>query len=281
MRSWCMVLVVSLLSGAGGKQLDSEDGSTILTNQNINSPDDVKQIVDFKETCRKNVGEDAVEAIEKSQQDLLPCFSSIIDMDKLRHEINRSIPRGELDLVFKKYCGRRESLMACVEDMFTSLERCMNDQERKDLQIARKAIDAGIDFVCHKDGDRIALFMAEKGEECLVSQKDNIKECVEEKIPEVKEAEQDINFISPETFTINEANCKKLNAMHQCVVKHTEKCEDPTPANILDSLIIQVLKVTPCWQTSGAETVASQSQYILSDTLTLIAAALTAANILL
>lgn len=50
--------------------------------------------------------------------------------------------------------------------------------------------------------------MAEKGEECLVSQKDNIKECVEEKIPEVKEAEQDINFISPETFTINEANCK-------------------------------------------------------------------------
>lgn len=74
---------------------------------------------------------------------------------------------------------------------------------------------------------------------------------------------------------------RKLNAMHQCVVKHTEKCEDPTPANILDSLIIQVLKVTPCWQTSGAETVASQSQYLLSDTLTLMAAALTAANILL
>lgn len=46
--------------------------------------------------------------------------------------------------------------MACVEDMFTSLEKCMNEQERKDLQIVREAIDAGIDFVCHKDGDRIA-----------------------------------------------------------------------------------------------------------------------------
>ena len=32
----------------------------------------------------------------------------------------------------------------------------MNDRERRDLNITRQAIDAGLDFVCHKDGDRIA-----------------------------------------------------------------------------------------------------------------------------
>lgn len=40
--------------------------------------------------------------------------------------------------------------------MFTKLERCTNDQEKQDLNVTRKVIDAGIDFVCHNDGDRIA-----------------------------------------------------------------------------------------------------------------------------
>lgn len=32
----------------------------------------------------------------------------------------------------------------------------MNDQEKHDLNITRKAIDAGIDFVCDSNGDKIA-----------------------------------------------------------------------------------------------------------------------------
>ena len=40
----------------------------------------------------------------------------------------------------------------------------------------------------------------------------------------------------------------KLNAIHTCIVQETTKCSDPTPANILDALITQMLKVTPCWQ---------------------------------
>lgn len=46
--------------------------------------------------------------------------------------------------------------MACAEDMFTKIEICANDQQKQDLNITRRAIDAGIDFVCHDGGDRIA-----------------------------------------------------------------------------------------------------------------------------
>ena len=74
---------------------------------------------------------------------------------------------------------------------------------------------------------------------------------------------------------------RKVNAMHQCVVEWTEKCEDSTPANILDSLITQMLKVTPCKQTSGATTLFASAHDLLPRMLTLFAAALTAANILL
>lgn len=46
--------------------------------------------------------------------------------------------------------------MACAEDVFTKLERCTNDQEKQNVNVTRKVIDAGIDFICHNDGDRIA-----------------------------------------------------------------------------------------------------------------------------
>lgn len=67
--------------------------------------------------------------------------------------------------------------------------------------------------------------------------------------------------------------------MHGCVVKYTEKCDDPTPSNILDSLITQMLKVTPCLQTSSAPS--TGILHLLPHLLTLMAAALMAANILL
>lgn len=67
--------------------------------------------------------------------------------------------------------------------------------------------------------------------------------------------------------------------MHGCVVKYTEMCDDPTPSNILDSLITQMLKVTPCLQTSSAPS--TGVLLLLPHLLILMAAALMAANILL
>jgi len=36
--------------------------------------------------------------------------------------------------------------------------------------------------------------------------------------------------------------------MHGCIVEATSRCDDPTPANILDALMIAMLKVTPCYK---------------------------------
>ncbi|KAK7075560.1 hypothetical protein SK128_027793 [Halocaridina rubra] len=262
-------------------QSNSNDFPDLSALDEVSEPDDVPQISEWKERCREEVGEQAVKEMENATSHLTVCVSNIINWDKLQHEINRSIPRGELDLVFKKYCGRRERLMVCVEDMFTKIEACMNENERRDLNVTRAAINAGLDFVCHNDGDRIALFMGEKGEECIKSQRDNIKECVEERVPEVKDVKEDPLSINLDQLLINEENCKKVTAMHHCVVEWTEKCDDSTPANILDSLITQVLKVTPCKEVPVTPGPLSAARDLVPCMLTLFGAALTAANILL
>lgn len=37
-----------------------------------------------------------------------------------------------------------------------------------------------------------------------------------------------------------------MNSLQGCVVKSLEGCEDPTPANLLDSIFNYIKKVTPC-----------------------------------
>ncbi|KAG0712806.1 hemolymph glycoprotein [Chionoecetes opilio] len=273
-----LVLMVVVLFGCitttsvVGQQLDIGD---------LASLDNVTQIADWEERCRVTAGDEALKDIKDSFGELVVCVQKHIKMSKLEREVNVSIARGELDKVFKKYCKKRDKLVACTEDVFTKLERCTNEQEKQDLNVTRKVIDAGIDFVCHNDGDRIALFMAEKGEECLKQHYEDIQQCTEDKVPEIQKFKNNSKSIDIELLTINEENCKKLDVLHECVVEYTSRCDDETPANILGSLITQMLKVTPCSQTSSASTLLSHTRYLLPHLLTLLAAALTAANILL
>lgn len=40
--------------------------------------------------------------------------------------------------------------------------------------------------------------------------------------------------------------CRDMSKLQICVVKELEKCSDPTPANIVDSIFNFIRRVTPC-----------------------------------
>ncbi|MPC12136.1 27 kDa hemolymph glycoprotein-like [Portunus trituberculatus] len=274
----CLVVVMVVLGNVGVVPVVGQKGDP----QNLPFNNATKtQVSEWLDRCNATAGEGAVKDIKNSVGELMECVQKHINFNKLEEEVNASIARGELDVVFKKYCKRRSRLMACAEDMFTKVERCADEKQKQDLNITRRVIHAGIDFVCHNDGDRIALFMAEKGQECLKNHSKNIEECIEEKVPRIKDYKNNSDGVDITTFTIDEENCKNLQGVQECVVKHTSKCDDETPANILGSLMTQMLKVTPCSQANGASTLLSHTQHLLPHLLTLLAAALTAANLLL
>lgn len=77
---------------------------------------------------------------------------------------------------------------------------------------------------------------------------------------------------------------RKISVAHNCIVTATNDCDDPTPANILDSLITQAMKVTPCHHektTSSSSGFYNHFRLLLPHFLTIVVAALTAAQILL
>ena len=81
---------------------------------------------------------------------------------------------------------------------------------------------------------------------------------------------------------------RKVEAAHYCIVSATTKCDDPTPSNILDSLITQALKKTPCHESIKLPHSSSSSGFymyqlrsFLPHFLSVMVAGLTAAQILL
>ncbi|XP_076029758.1 27 kDa glycoprotein-like isoform X2 [Oratosquilla oratoria] len=269
-----------------GQQMDMTFDSASVTDIKkgldgikVNLKEPEMQIREWKDRCRNTAGAKAMAEIEDSIRQFPPCVQKLVKVDKLEHELNHSIPRGNLDLVFKKYCNKRGHLENCIDDVADKLDVCLNEREKEDLNITREALEAGLDFICHEGGDRIALFMAEEGQKCVESQMEPIKKCIEENIPELKDSTKDLDSINLNDFTINEQNCKKVNIMRDCIVQQTSKCKNSTPQNILDSLIMQMLKATPCWQSNSATNISALS--LLPIILTLLAAVLTAFNIIL
>ncbi|KAG8247839.1 Interferon- developmental regulator 1 [Homalodisca vitripennis] len=176
------------------------------------------------------------------------CFEGMVNFTEFQAEIEHAKPTGDLDIVFRKYCGKTPHLRGCVSNFTEAIEPCLNPDERILKETIINVTDALISFICFKEGDRIALFIAEEGPECLKSKQEQIQECINSTfshyIPKDMPGKQE----ELPLFKMEEKECGDLRKLQKCVIKHLEKCSEPTPANIVDSLIKFVRKMTPCEQ---------------------------------
>ncbi|KAJ2938252.1 hypothetical protein O0L34_g17594 [Tuta absoluta] len=193
------------------------------------------------EVCKKNGAEDKVDDVEKGVTEFMQCGKALIDPDTIRKEIEEAKPNGALDEVFKKYCAKSPEMKTCISNVLTKVSPCMDATLKEHISDAKNATSQLIDFVCYKDGDRIALFIAEQGPECFQTKANEIRECansLKNSVPTVEEAKK---------LTLQE-QCSKFDTLSQCVVNSLEKCNTPTPANMVDSLFKFVRKSSPCAQ---------------------------------
>lgn len=67
-----------------------------------------------------------------------------------------------------------------MQNLTTAVEPCLDAQEIGHKQTFVNIFTNLLNFVCHKDGDQIALFIAEKGPECFNAKKDGLTRCFNE-----------------------------------------------------------------------------------------------------
>lgn len=214
----------------------------------------IKDMVQDK--CTKVVGEErgkeVLSELETSMMTLTECIGDIVNYTAIQEEIKEASPNGELDVVFNKYCAKKPDVLECVEVFSNKLTECLDEDERESQTVFMRMIRKLLDFVCHKGGDQIALFIAEKGPECLQDHKDNIQQCLNTTItPYIPVVGLDSVKSLPKLVLTNKA-CNDIRNLETCIVNHLETCEEITPANIVESLFRFMKNETICRETSRA-----------------------------
>lgn len=110
----------------------------------------------FKEKCTKNGGPDAFDNANQARIEMEQCVKSLVNVTELQAEMEKYKPTGDLDIVFKNYCNKRSILRACVKNFTDAVEHCLDDKERASTNILMNITDSMLEFVCFKEGDRIA-----------------------------------------------------------------------------------------------------------------------------
>lgn len=98
----------------------------------------------------------AVDDIQNQKDALQECLQAQVNVTLLQEEIEESKKTGSMDEVFGKYCKKYPDIYGCFDKVTEIAKQCMTDGEKKSLNLTMNIVKELKEFVCYKDGDRIA-----------------------------------------------------------------------------------------------------------------------------
>ncbi|XP_017006603.1 27 kDa glycoprotein [Drosophila takahashii] len=240
----------SLLENVDVDQLKSNYLPPGLQNANV-SLADFQKLLQTK--CEKAANDKSVNAtalgksIEEAALKLMGCLTGLANMTEIQAEIAEASPKGDLDVVFEKYCLRMPQAKACLKDFNDALLPCLTTDEKSHNAVLQRIGDKLLEFICYKNGDQIALFIAEQGPECLEQSRDGIATCLNNTFSSYlpKELGNPADWSLPQLI-LGPKECVDLYAFETCTVELLEKCETITPSNIVESMFRYVRKESSC-----------------------------------
>ncbi|KAL4710394.1 hypothetical protein ACJJTC_008796 [Scirpophaga incertulas] len=206
-----------------------------------------KSLPALKKKCEENGGPAAYDSAQKAFEEFTNCLKVLVDPMALQMEIEEAKPNGKIDEVFKKYCEKTPSFKKCFKDMTEAVKPCFSEKERANLKTVHNITEQLAEFICFKEGDRIALFIAEGGQECFMEKQEQLQECANKTLG--SDYQMDPTKLTPDSLpniSFGEKECRQMNELQTCVVATLEKCPTPTTSNIVESLFKFIRKATPC-----------------------------------
>jgi len=238
---WALFVTLTYLLSLASGEIDLQD---------IEIPD-IDDLTVIKDRCDERGGKGTFEKVKTAKDSLTTCLQGLVDVETLKNEVEEAKKTGSMDEVFGKYCAKRPIVANCVRNFTDTISLCMEDAEKQALNITLEIVKQLGEFICFKDGDRIAMFVAEGGVECIKDHAEGIKNCVNKTF----KIETEINTNALPNLLIDKKKCDDLGKLQACVVEELEKCKDSTPANIVDALF-RFVKKSACNTKSKRSTTA-------------------------
>ncbi|KAK5644383.1 hypothetical protein RI129_005683 [Pyrocoelia pectoralis] len=194
--------------------------------------------------CEKNGGAEAFNNLMVAKDEIQKCVESNFNFTQIEAELTEKRKTGSMDDVFAKYCGKRSIVDDCLKNFTEAVSPCLENVEKSSLKLLLNITDNLIEFGCYKDGDRIAMFLAEGGLECIRNKSEGIEDCFNKTLRH--RVPQTFSLTALPLFVINEEGCDDFSKLHSCVTGVLETCQDHTPANLVDAAFKYTRRSTPC-----------------------------------
>lgn len=111
----------------------------------------------LKEKCVKaGGGEEAYLAIKNQKEELQECLENQVNTTEVQMEITEAKKTGSMDEVFGKYCKKFPEIYKCMANVTNNIRPCLEEAERETLNRSLELVQELKEFICYKDGDRIA-----------------------------------------------------------------------------------------------------------------------------
>lgn len=159
----------------------------------------------------------------------LACLTRDSFINDLISEMDKESASGQVEEVAKGYCSKVSQLNVCYKNVSEAVEPCFSDKEKANLKTVVNVTEQLGEFLCEKDGDRVALFLAEGGRDCYKSKRKELQACFNGTfLSGFRDGELRVTF--------GEKECNQLKEIERCVVTSLESCPEPTTANMTESL---------------------------------------------
>jgi len=196
--------------------------------------------------CLEVGGRDVLTRYVREQEQLLWCIISNVNIQLIQEEVESRKKTGDIDEFFANYCRTEiPTILGCISRFLSVSQECLVPRERAGLNTSMAMVEAGLDYICHNQGERLALFMASKGLECVTESRDAMLSCVHSS-PSLKRGQSRQAASRMHFYVFQKENCRKGDAIISCVEKTLLECGDPTPANLVDGLLHAMKAETPC-----------------------------------
>ncbi|XP_031351278.1 27 kDa hemolymph protein-like [Photinus pyralis] len=202
---------------------------------------DVDEITSaIKEECDTNGGKGTYDKLVTAINDMTAFIQTNFDQKQIAQEVEDSSKTGELDDVIKKYCQLRSKSLEKVHKLIDAGINCVVEEDRSSIKLAANITESLMTFACDKDGERVALFVAEDGFACLSEKSSELEKCAEGAVGD-KIQKNKIPKLS-----IQKQECDEVKEFQACVVKSMSSCKKDMPSEIIDALFNHIYSLSPC-----------------------------------
>lgn len=118
------------------------------------SQEEIEKVI--RDKCKKHGGENAFDDLMNEVGNIQDCFTDNINSTALMSELDEAKKTGSMDEVFGKQCKKNPVLFACVRNLTSKFEQCLENDEKESIKVILNITESLATFLCYKDGDRLA-----------------------------------------------------------------------------------------------------------------------------